>query len=482
MSDKRLRQVGLLFVVLFCGVLLGCAQERVVEVNTAVPTQSPTAQATATLPTPTTQPTPSQTSTPMPTTLPTPTATASPTTTPVPLPDIPDTLQGLETWLSTHWQQQTDPELIQFSLEQAGWMTRFATHVQHVPLEIYDREFDYQFAIFDLDGNGTDEWIVTLVMCQSESKPWAPKCEFEALGNLWIINEDGLVYQTYSELSSESLLPISIVFVDLTGDGRNDLTTFAQFRNNTAYYNDYWAITGHFGEIENAVYTFHPDEAVTMLSGSVSFADETNDDVLDLVLSGGAYASAGAGPQRGRSEIWSWNGRKLSLYERRDHRIRMLVHALYYANEQYSKPDLMMADSWYARIIFDENLKEYRMTGEERAIAQQFAAFRLILLNLHRHAGHEDAVQWFNWLQENFPDQPLTHTANLLLTEWEKEQNLTLACDAVTPFLLEEDLRIKAEGSCDLAPCGLLNPIEVVGTYGVNPELHAEDLCKVPGQ
>jgi len=489
MMLKKVKQVSFLVVIIVTIFLSGCSQEKDGNVVTAVSTQPTIQTATATIPTTaptqtmqiTMSPTPTASSTP------TATATAAPTSTPSPLPDIPNTLEGLETWLSEQWQQQTDPELVQFSLTQAGgWMSQYLPHISHVPRDVGNVE-SYMFLVSDLDGNGTEEWIISLIICQSESKPWAPECQYDLLGNLWIINEDGLVYQAYQELNEDSHPPISIVLADFTGDNHDDLITFAEFGGIATTYRYYRIISGHFGGIENIIQSLHPQKTAHMMGASIYVRDETNDGISDLILHGGAYSSAGAGPQRRGSEIWSWNGNNVTLYERRDDPIYYFVHALYYANDAFSDYDFTMADSWYQRILYDQTLHSY--SGErEYIISQQFAAFRLVLLYLHRRDGINDAQRWQSWLADNYPEQSLTQASSLLISEWELHEDLYLACETVTAFLQEEEAKLhensETSEACSYTDtttlCGPVYPLNSIDTYGVNPVLTVDDVCVVP--
>lgn len=472
----KLTCLGISFLFVF---LIGCANQSNSVLETAVTTQPATDTPTATL-SPTQTSKPISTPTASPTLTPLPTTTSVPTNTPTPLPNVPETIYEMEDWLTTHWQEKTDPALVKQSLWRKRWIPLYPYSNQ---LPMGDDNIDASGLItIDLDGNGTEEWIVTLLFCNEEGKPSSDEndCGWDGNqhGSLWIINENGLIYQSAGSIENIDRATYPIIQVDLTGDGLGDLVTWADFCNISCY-PDYHVISAHFGEIENIIYGTQ-DNAIHGMGTQIFIEDESGDGIDDIILRGFVYYSAGAEPQRGRTEVWSWNGNAISLYERRDHRISFLVHALYYANEKYEEHDTMMAQSWYARAIFDDNLNEYRSNGEERAMVQQYAAFRLALLHLRRN-GEDDAKQWQTWLEDNFPDKPLTKGVALLISEWEAHDNLSLACEVVTSFLQKEEIRFQESGACPEynSTCGLFTPIEVIDTYGVNPELHVEDICKV---
>lgn len=432
------------------------------------------------------------TKTPSPTSPPTTTPTPVLTNTPVPLPNVPETFNEMENWLVNHWQQQTDPDLIYNTLYKAGWVT--TSFYIPMPFPNGANVKNPGWNVFDLNGDGSKEWIIALKSCDQDGRKWQndPDCERREqsmpLGDLWIINEDGLVYSTYADQLDAA--PVAIIQADLTGDGIPDLVTIAQSCSISCF-PAYQIITGHFGQIEDAIHTSLGEQkhasanSAYMLGSGASAEDVTGDGISDLILYGGVFYSAGAEPQRWRTDIWSWDGQEVSLYDSYYDPIEYIVHALYYANELYADHNFRLAAPWYKRILHDETLGESYTNGTERDKTRQFAAFRLVLLHLQQN-DEAEAKLWQDWLNVHFPNEPLTHAASLLISEWESTSQWiqrVQTCETVTAYLNEEDDKIKQETDCvnhDGSKCGLLAPIEVVDTYGVNPHLLVSDVCVLP--
>jgi len=103
------------------------------------------------------------------------------------------------------------------------------------------------------------------------------------------------------------------------------------------------------------------------------------------------------------------------------------------------------------------------MLAAGRAATQQFAAFRLALLDVE-DARLAEADLWRTWLLANYPDAPLTAAAEALLLDAAADLPLSTSCARISFFLMGE-----------ARPTGVLDG--EVG-YG-NPNLGAIDVCPV---
>jgi hypothetical protein len=66
--------------------------------------------------------------------------------------------------------------------------------------------------------------------------------------------------------------------------------------------------------------------------------------------------------------------------------------------------------------------------------SRQFAAFRLVLLNLQMD-NQAEAIEWRDWLHDNYPDQALSDAVDLFISKWQETHNSGQSCVAVRNFL-----------------------------------------------
>ena len=333
----------------------------------------------------------------------------------------------------------------------------------------------------DLDGDGTDEWLLTLDTTQLQpDSPGAPADGHP--GNFWVISQGAVVYEAHDEEEADffATAPTLVEQTDMTGDDRPEaITVFSTCGAHTCY-NYYQVISAHDGQIRNVVEPAQEEEAAAgagddlPVAISLSYVDEervedaTGDDLPDLVISGGLVGSAGAGIQRSRTEIWAWDGNAVSLYEQQWEDTDYRFHRLYNANYAFEQESYGVATELYESVITDPSLEDVEWASgsaeEIRSYVQQFAGFRLAMLPLFR-GDITEATRWRNWLQESYSEAPITRAATLLISEWEANGNdLPAACRVVTEFLEQRE-----------------NPTGPLTDMGYNnPSLEAGDVCSLP--
>lgn len=467
---------------LFCLLLLGCGGVTAVSTPTSLaqlptetsshtPSPSPTDTATA-------APTATQTRqiilTRIPTYTPMPTSTAPPT--PLPKPDPSELL----TRLIAAWEQGLSPSAIRPELEAEGWIPRADDEI--IP-KLWDAN-SLQWLVTDLDGDGSDEWLISvLVSNQFDS------CSLRNIGELWIINSNGLVFKlSFQEEYPFWNVPMIIGQADLTGDGIADVVTQSIGCSVHTNFAMYHVLSGHDGQIENIINLNSDLEAaaepvrslrsdnnpnvgwstagVAISKASHELYDATGDGLIDLVIMGGTFNSAGAGYNRSRTEIWAWDGTNLTLYDIKYSETDERVHVLFDANTAFLLGNLEISQNLYLEVIENDNLGDsvaiYEAADGGYSDAQQFAAFRLALLNLiDNNLG--GAKEWENWLETEYPSSPLTEATITLLASWQQSGSLTQSCIDVKTLLDSYE-----------QPTGSLS----YTGYG-NPTLNAEDVCPI---
>ncbi len=122
----------------------------------------------------------------------------------------------------------------------------------------------------------------------------------------------------------------------------------------------------------------------------MAYADYSIDDVSEagqgeeLVLEGGVYGSAGAGPQRARTEVWgSVAGAPYTLLERTYADNDCLYFAVLDANEAFlklSNTDMTTVEQLYTKAATDPTLDVCWTHPDEEAELRSFSLFRLALV------------------------------------------------------------------------------------------------------
>jgi len=397
----------------------------------------------------------------------TPTLGAAPTvTTPASAAELgtpPEDLEGLANWVSQAHAAGIQVSEICGILRENGW-----------------QQAEDGCPTADLDGDDSEEWLLTLdtTRLQSQSGGAGVPAD-EHVGDFWVVGDGAILYQTHQ--GEEQLFfgaPMLVEQTDMTGDDLPEaIIVFGTCGAHTCY-NYYQVISAHEGEIRNVVEPVEEEvvaaeDAPTAIS--LSYVDEervedaTGDDLPDLVISGGIVGSAGAGIQRARTEVWSWDGEAVSLYEQIWEDTGYRFHRLYNANYAFEQESYGVAAELYESVITDPALEDVEWASgsveEIRSHVQQFAGFRLAMLPLFR-GDITEATRWRNWLQESHPDAPITRAATLLISEWEANGNdLPAACRVVTDFLERTE-----------------NPTGPLTDMGYNnPSLEAGDVCPSPG-
>jgi hypothetical protein len=379
------------------------------------------------------------------------TVCVAPTVTPVtgeiaPAPADWDSLEG---WLAALWRGSAEPAAVRAALQASGWQ----------------RDFNDWLAA-DFDGDLRDEWAVILY---DESLPGAP---FGSPGNLWIVNGDGVVYRQYpipSQDIYEFLAPTIVGVADMTGDRLPELVTDATVCGAHTCYGNYRIIGFAEGGYRNLVSREPVGEGDAGDTISLSYPeprleDYNQDGRAELLVHGGTIGSAGAGVVRPRTEIWAWDGAAVTLADTQLDPTEYRHHVLYEANDRMAAGDLDGALLLYEAAINDPALRNdafFMPTPEETyAAISQFAAFRLILIDLLRgDAGRAESR--LAWLAATYPGTAAADGAAALIGGWTGPEGQAALCESI-----EATLAARENPTGALADLG----------YG-NPGLTAAEFC-----
>ncbi|MCL4265462.1 MAG: hypothetical protein KJ069_19765 [Anaerolineae bacterium] len=380
------------------------------------------------------------------------------TPTPDNLGPAPATWAELETWLVQAWQDGIEPHTVQIQLQEAGWQYQVG-----------------DMTTVDLNANGDFEWLLSLYLPGQEANS-----KERRLGNLWVIGQAGIFFRYYMEnedpeIGDESV-PIIIGFAEMNGDSLPEIAINREMCGAHTCTGQYQILNYANGTLQNIVAARpslnHPEfDTITMSFSDTYFADHDGDGLQDFFVHGGASGSAGAGIERTYTEVWSWNGSAITLTDVILDPSQYRHHILYEANNKFAYANIARLDEalvLYEKAINDDSLLTPPPMSEGteedvRAAINQFAAFRLILIDLLQ-GNSGQAFDRLSLLNRNYPNTPITQAAQLLLTNWQDLDHPFAFCNEITAMLeTAED------------PTG---PLVDLG-YG-NPSLTAVDVCPVP--
>lgn len=376
------------------------------------------------------------------------TVCAAPTISPGPPDPAPADWESLAGWLANHWQAGTDPAAVRAALQEAGLQ------------KSYD---DWRAA--DFNGDLRDEWVTVLYDPTMPAVPWG------YAGDLWIVDAAGPAFRYYVAPSSdifEFTAPAIIGIADMTGDGLPELIADARVCGAHTCYGNY-RIIGHTAEgyrdlvrLPETAGTQSPP-TITMSYPDVRLADSDGDGLVEFQVHGGTIGSAGAGVVRPRTEIWRWDGSAIVLSNTVLDPSGYRHHILYEANDRLAAGDLAEALRLYEAAINDGALRNdgfVHSPEDTYAAISQFAAFRLILIDLLRGAPVR-ASERLAWLQATYPGTAAAQAAAQLVANWSGPASLESICEVI-----EADLAAWDNPTGALADMG----------YG-NPSLGAADFC-----
>jgi hypothetical protein len=207
--------------------------------------------------------------------------------------------------------------------------------------------------------------------------------------------------------------------------------------------------------------------AISMAYAEVEVKESTPDGQgNEIILAGGIYGSAGAGPQRSRTEIWaSDQGAPYALLSKTYAASKCLYHTVLDANEAFlsaATTGFGRAELLYTQAATDQKLEKCGARADELAELRSFSLYRLALVAAYEGKA-EVAGDVIASLSATYPDSAYDQIGQAWLASYQKDQDMAAACAAVTQLASKEPAAV-----------------EVLADYGyANPSFTAEEVCPV---
>ena len=178
-----------------------------------------------------------------------------------------------------------------------------------------------------------------------------------------------------------------------------------------------------------------------------------------IILHGGSFGSAGAGPQRTRTEVYVFDGASYELRETTFDPTDVLYFRILEADALFATGNIDLAAGMYRDLVADEALVETGFHETERDELSAYALFRQALSILATDGNAGVALDVLAQARLDYPDA--VNTGLALAFEDAPDVGVAVACQAV-----REHIAANADA------------FQAVWEYGyANPAFDAERVC-----
>jgi tetratricopeptide (TPR) repeat protein len=301
----------------------------------------------------------------------------------------------------------------------------------------------------DLDDDGLGELLMVVV------DP-SPEYGINVRGDLLVVDRTDEKFElAYSAAEGSILLDPALMEVDdLNGDGLTEMAfSFTECGAHTCFTTVH-IVTSGAGNYQNLT-----GEGIAMSYVEPYFSDRDGDGLRELIMHGGTIGSVGAGPQRERTEVYTWNGGAYVLSETVYDYSNYLYFRVLDANQALMGGEYERAATLYREAIDNPSLDVW-MEESEREGLVAFSRYRLSLA--HLVLGEVELAQAsLDELLVEQPDNLYAQVAQVFWDTYQRTANLRAACEEVGAF---------AAANPETA--------EVLTNYGYgNPTFTAEEVC-----
>lgn len=341
--------------------------------------------------------------------------------------DVPQEIEAVAPWVQTYWATDVPFDtMLTPALLNAGWISG---------------EADVDSA--DFDGDGTPDWVLHI------ADPNSGATAFGRSGDLWLMSAQGLFQfvPTLTEFDPSFQTLRFETLPDITGDTLPELLAIVSTCGAHTCFEQYRVFSFHHGVLENIVNGSEPDNSFGSSYSELAVIGLGGD--ASLQLRGGAIGSVGAGIVRTDTQIWAWDGTRISHLETILDATNWQHHLLYEANALTSSGNAARIESGialYERIITDNTLDVQETFDAPDTVtsydgARQFAAFRLVYTWL-RADDIAAAQTWLDFLEATYPDGGLTLVGRVMFNDYATSGDIVNSCtvaqatigDSESPF------------------------------------------------
>lgn len=158
-----------------------------------------------------------------------------------------------------------------------------------------------------------------------------------------------------------------------------------------------------------------------------------------LTIAHGTFDDVNAGPQRGSSEAWAFNGAAMGRIGATREPALYRIHALHDADDAFRRKDYAGATALYNRVISDAGLQAWDGPGalqEEQSALGAFAQFRLAQIALVQGniAGAKSAFASLASMPANAESQPYAAMAKAVSDALVDATDAVVACNTAVVF------------------------------------------------
>ncbi len=173
-----------------------------------------------------------------------------------------------------------------------------------------------------------------------------------------------------------------------------------------------------------------PPDGITMASAQAKFQPGA-DNTQELLLTGGAQNSVGAGPQRTRTETWAWNGAAYALKSTQLDKATYLYHAVKDADTLFTAGNYADAEAAYAAVVGDTSLQIWDEAKRERNEFESYSLFRAALAVLEAGGDAAKANGYLDRSRSYHPETLHDQLAGSFKAGFNAKNSISIGCAAV---------------------------------------------------
>jgi hypothetical protein len=246
------------------------------------------------------------------------------------------------------------------------------------------------------------------------------------------------IYLASQDPAFGSLAPNPRMFsvIDVTGDGLAD-ATFVTGECGSGTCIDSPTILAHLPAQDAFGLTNISPDIAGVPNPTFSFVPSGAGQSLSITH--GTFDDVNAGPQRGSSEVWAFNGAMMALTSATREPALYRIHAVQDADDAFRRKDFANASSLYTRVMNDATLLAWDGPGalkEEQSALGAFAQFRLAQVALAQNniAGAQAALASLAAMPATAESQPYLALGKAVSNALTDSNDVEIACNNAIAF------------------------------------------------